>query len=109
MKRLITHILIAWSISLLFPLIVYAGLDDDLNGNLTNKTNCLKSWQYNKSAFNIYFDANQCKKGEATAALLTVRYIFESNNATFPKNIVIDFGDGTVESYPFSNIPSLTK
>ena len=108
MKRHIAAVLVAWSITLLIPLLVSAGVDDDLKKNL-GKSRCIKSWHYNKSVFKIYFDPNQCKQKEPTATLLTVRYIFESNKAKFPKQIEIDYGNGPVDSYPFSNIPSLNK
>ncbi len=109
MKSLVKRMSVACLAPLLFPFIAFAGLDDDLNRNLTNKTKCLKSWHRDKQAFKLYFDGSQCKQGEATTVLLTVRAIYESDNARFPKKVVIDYGDGRVESYPFSNIPSLTK
>jgi hypothetical protein len=57
-RRLLTRVLIAWLVTLLVPLLVSAGMDEDLKKNLS-KSKCIKSWQYNKSVFKIYFDPNQ--------------------------------------------------
>ena len=93
--------------SLLIPISVLAGVDDDFNKNLGNHP-CVHSWEYNKTAFKIYLNPLKCKDGDTTATLLTIRYIFESNNAKFPKRIEIYNNLGKkLESYPFENIPSL--
>lgn len=95
------------TISLLIPTPLLAGVDDDLNKNLGNHP-CVHSWGYNKAAFNIYLNPLYCKDGDTTATLLTIRFIFESNNAKFPKRIEIFNNLGKkLESDPFENIPSL--
>jgi hypothetical protein len=106
MKR--TMIVVAAMI-LIFPVFALAGVDDELTKNL-NKTECVHSWQYNKSAFKLYLSSSLCKENETTATLLTIRYIFEANKSKFPKKIEIytDYGK-QLASYPFKNIPSLVK
>lgn len=81
-------------------------VDKELKKQLGH-TICVKSWKYDKSAFQIFFSPNNCKPGECSAALCVVRYTFESNKAIFPKEIIIDLGNGEVQSYPFKNIPTL--
>jgi hypothetical protein len=101
------RIFVIWIILLFIPLTSFASaVDKELDKQLGH-TSCIKSWKYDKAAFRIYFSPNNCKSGECSAALLTIRYIFESNKATFPKKIIIDLGNGEVQSYPFKNIPTL--
>ena len=93
--------------SLLIPISVLAGVDDDFNKNLGNHP-CVHSWKYNKATFDIYLNPLGCKDGDTTTILLTIRYIFESNKAKFPKRIQIYNNLGKkLESGPFENIPSL--
>jgi len=94
---------------LLFPILSIAGLDKDLNDNLS-KSRCVQSWKYDRSAFKLYLNPYACKENESSAAILTVRYMFESNNHTFPERIKIYNSAGEdMGSYPFENIPSLVK
>ena len=67
----------------------------------------IKSWKHTASVFKLYFNADYCNQGEPTAALMTIRYIYEANHTKFPKKIEVDYGNGIVDSYPFTNIPSL--
>ena len=106
MDRFIMRIFIILLITLLCPLLVFAGIDDDFNKNL-NKSKCIKSWKHTASVFKLYFNADYCNQGEPTAALMTIRYIYEANHTKFPKKIEVDYGNGIVDSYPFTNIPSL--
>jgi hypothetical protein len=86
-----------------------AGVDYDLNNNLS-KSKCIHSWKYNESAFRLYLNTALCKENETSAALLTIRYIFESDRSKFPKRIEIYNNYGKqLASYPFENIPSLTE
>ncbi len=81
-------------------------VDEELTKQLGH-TACIRSWEYSRKGFKIYFFPYNCKPKEITAAILTVRYIFESNKANFPDIITADLGNGEVQSYPFSNIPTL--
>lgn len=93
-------------IVLFVPSVALAGnVDKELQKQLGH-TPCIKSWNYNKSAFKILFSPNNCKPQECNASLLTIRYIFESNKAKFPKKIIINTGS-QVQTYPFENIPTL--
>ncbi|PXF50650.1 MAG: hypothetical protein C4B57_11865 [Deltaproteobacteria bacterium] len=84
-------------------------INDDLNNNLS-KSKCIHSWKYNKSTFKLYLNTALCKENETSAALLAIRYIFESNKSKFPKRIEIYTNYGKqLASYPFENIPSLVK
>lgn len=90
-----------------FPLFSIAGVDEDLKKNLGH-TDCIHSWTYNNSAFKLYLNSERCKKNEAPAALLAIRYIFEANNKKFPKRIeILDNKGNKIDSYPFGRIPSL--
>lgn len=92
------------------PLVCFASLDSDLNNNLLHKSKCIESWKRNKTTFKLYLNSNYCKQNDATAALLTVRALYESNNVKLPKNVEIHYGNGgKPDIYPFSNIPSLMK
>lgn len=103
-KAIVVFLLI---LVLAFPLFSIAGVDEDLKKNLGH-TDCIHSWTYNKSAFKIYLNSERCKKNEAPAALLTIRYIFEANNKNFPKRIdIFDNRGNKIDSYPFERIPSL--
>jgi hypothetical protein len=95
-------------IVLLFPVAAMAGVDNDLQKNLS-KSNCIQTWKYNKSAFKLYLNTGLCKENETTAALLTIRYLFESNKAKFPSRIIIynALTGKEMANYPFKNIPSL--
>jgi hypothetical protein len=64
------------------------GVDDELTNNLS-KSKCVKSWEHNSSTFKLYLNTALCKDQEASATLLTIRYIFESNKSKFPKGIEI--------------------
>ncbi len=106
MYKLAMRIFIVWMIILFIPLTALAGnIDKELKKQLSH-TKCIKSWNYDYSAFRIFFSPYDCKPQECSAALLTVRYIFESNKAKFPQKIIIDTGS-EVQSYPFVNIPTL--
>ncbi|MDO8283197.1 MAG: hypothetical protein Q7U10_11355 [Thermodesulfovibrionia bacterium] len=86
-----------------------AGVDDALQKNLS-KSDCVQSWKYNKSAFKLYLNTDSCEDNETTAVLVTIRYLFESNNHTFPKKIEVFNSVGKeMGSYPFENIPSLSQ
>ena len=102
-KAIFTLILI-----FLFPTFTFAGVDNELQKNLS-KSNCIQTWKYNKSAFKLYLNTGLCKENETTAALLTIRHIFESNKAKFPSKIIIynSMSNKVLGSYPFKNIPSL--
>jgi len=107
--KVVSIIMIVVCMVIIFPLRSIAGVDEDLKKNL-NKSECIHSWTYNKSAFKLYLNPERCKKNEAPAALLAIRYIFEANNKKFPKRIEIFNNRGNkIDSYPFERIPSLTK
>jgi hypothetical protein len=95
-------------IVLLFPVAAMAGVDNDLQKNLS-KSNCIQTWKYNKSAFKLYLNTGLCKENETNVALLTIRYLFESNKAKFPSRIIIynALTGKEMANYPFKNIPSL--
>ncbi len=86
-----------------------SSFDRDIDNNLPKfpKGYCLREWKRSESEFKLYFDAKYCKKGEGTAVLLIVRTLYELNHVKFPQKIIIYFGDGRIQSYPFSDIPSL--
>lgn len=86
-----------------------AALDRDLQGNLGG-SRCISSWKYDRFAFKLYFNEYNCKKGETTAALLAVRYIFDSNNQALPDRIeVYNLSGDNLGRYPFRDIPSLPQ
>ena len=106
MYKLAMRIFIVWLVILFIPLTLFAGnIDKELKKQLGH-TKCIKTWNHDRSAFRIFFSPYECKPQECSAALLTVRYIFESNKTKFPKEIIIDTGS-EVQSYPFTNIPTL--
>jgi len=85
----------------------YQSVVNELHNNLS-KSKCVSSWDYNSSAFKLYLNTALCKDKEATAVLLTIRHIFESNNSKFPKLIKIYSISGeSLGSYPFEDTPSL--
>lgn len=57
----------------------------------------------------ISMKESRCDEGEPTAILLTIRYLYESNNEKFPKYIVVKYSHGITEKYPFTNIPSMIE
>ena len=95
------------ALTLVIPVLSIAGVNQDLKENL-GKSKCIDSWTYNESAFKLYFNPSLCKKKESTATLLTIRYLFESNNHSFPERIELYNNSGVdMESYPFTHIPDL--
>ncbi len=109
MRNLLKVVLFASVVFLAHPVLSIAGVDAELKNNLS-KTNCIKSWKYNKSVFKLHLNPENCKENEAVAVLLAIRSIFELNNAEFPKNIEIHYGNSPKpDLYPFSRIPSLVN
>ena len=93
---------------LILPQYLLADLENDLKKNL-DKSKCLESWNYTNNSFTISMKESRCDEGEPTAILLTIRYLYESNNEKFPKYIVVKYSHGITEKYPFTNIPSMIE
>ena len=109
MKRILFKIVLILVAVPILGVLSFAGVEDDLKGNMS-KTKCIHSWNYDKSAFRVYFNTELCKKNEGAATLLTVRYVFESNKKKFPRKIEVYNNNGNlIDSYPFERIPSLAK